>query len=128
MANWFREFQSKILTESASDAIADFHAWLGLQPWNNLVRVTLKKNWLEPNDIHLESMSVRNGEKGNGYGKAIMQKLIELSNEYEIPLTLEASEESEDSEWIQDWYQKLGFEYSDDGYGEYGPYMVRKPT
>ena len=61
-------------------------------------------------------------KKKKGIGNKIMRKLIEISENYKLPLLLEASEHSEDSDWIQGWYLKLGFEYTD-YMGDWGPIM-----
>lgn len=110
---------------SVVDPVAEFEAWKATQPWAASVVVYLKRGGLESDDLYLHAFEVRAGERGKGYATAIMAKLAELADAAEVPLTLEVSLESDSSEWLQGWYERLGFEEHPQGYGEWGPFMIR---
>ncbi len=107
------------------DPIAEFEAWLAAQPWGASVGVHLKRGHVEPDDIHLLSFAVPGHLRGNGHASAIMAKLAEVADTAGAVLTLEVSEESESSEWLQSWYERLGYEEHNQGFGEWGPLMFR---
>jgi len=117
----------KLCEAETVDPEQEFNTWLAAQPWHEQVNVSLRRSFLEPNDLYVDYMNTERA-KGQGLGRAILAKLIEISDRHQIPLTLEASEESPDSDWLQEWYERHGFEYHDNGYGEYGPYMIRDPV
>lgn len=120
-----KEMNMSETTLKSTDIIGEFYEWMsnvGLKAF-----VALRRSYLEPGDLYLEAFTVPFHEKGKGAGRRILAKLIEIAETNAFPLTLEASEESEDSEWLQAWYMRHGFVYSDRGHGDYGPYMIRNP-
>lgn len=104
--------------------VDEFYDWYLSQSFYNdtYVDVSIKdfegEMVLFLNGIHVKETV----KKKKGIGNKIMKKLIEISENYKLPLLLEASEHSEDSDRIQGWYLKLGFEYTD-YMGEWGPIM-----
>lgn len=113
-----------------------FEAWLCAQWWRGVrprPSVEIERDHLEPHDIYIASLAVP-GEiapganlRGRGIARSILGKLAELSERYQVCITLQASEDSESAHWLQQWYERLGFEYHKQGEGDWGPYMVRWP-
>lgn len=110
----------------SSPALVEFNQWLTSKPELN-VSVSLRADFLEKDDLYLEWIHVPTTGKQKGVAREVMAKLISIAQRRNIPLSLEASEEGESSSWLQDWYSRLGFDYSDRGMGDYGPYMVKWP-
>jgi ribosomal protein S18 acetylase RimI-like enzyme len=107
---------------------AEFESWQQLQPWypnNKYVVIGFKHSFVAKHDLYIESISVSRYRRRKGVARAILAKLIEISEAHGIPLTLEADETSR-SKWIQEWYIRHGFEYVVN-YGDFGPYMIRYP-
>jgi GNAT superfamily N-acetyltransferase len=112
--------------------IAQFTAWHRQQPWYGesipCVGVDLSRGYLDPDDLYIEGISVAREQKKQGIGRAILAKLIELADEHHLVLALEASEDTPSSDWLQSWYARHGFAYTEDcDHGDWGPYMVRQP-
>jgi hypothetical protein len=79
-------------------------------------------------EVYISDMGVRNGANENqGKGRRVLKTLTDLADKYDVVLKLAASEDSESSEYLQDWYARHGFDYTDD-YSDYGPVMIRKPN
>lgn len=84
--------------------------------------------------IHLELIRVPPRKQGKGMGSYYMNSLIDISDENNIPLTLEAQsfdeydyEETVDQETLSRFYKKFGFRDTGDT-SEYGnPIMLRYP-
>lgn len=111
----------------ADEVIGRFEAWFAAQGWPPTVRVLLgKETGLADGDVWLKDISVGAGMEGKGVGRAILGHLLALADAAGVPVTLEASEVSPSSDWLQDWYGRLGFEYADTC-GDYGPFMTRQP-
>jgi ribosomal protein S18 acetylase RimI-like enzyme len=108
---------------------AEFNEWLRQQPWhseNPYVVQGFRLNYVEDGDLFLEGINVNPKMRGNGIARAVMAKLIEITEAHGAPLTREVDETS-GSDWILNWYLRLGFEFHDQGPGDYGPYMIRIP-
>ena len=104
--------------------IDEFYDWYLSQSFYNDTHVDVSiKDFEGEVVLFLTSIHVKETvKKKKGIGNKIMRKLIEISENYKLPLLLEASEHSEDSDWIQSWYLKLGFEYTN-YMGDWGPIM-----
>jgi ribosomal protein S18 acetylase RimI-like enzyme len=109
--------------------IEEFELWHKQQPWYGEKHIVadLSRGYLDPDDLYIELILVRPEMKRQGIGRAILTKLCEIADAHNVVLALEASEDSKDADWLQDWYARYGFEYSADGRGDYGPYMIRQP-
>jgi GNAT superfamily N-acetyltransferase len=107
------------------DPLRDFDRWLTGEGLVGKILIALDRGILSAFDIYIKSIAVPERYQHQGIAKKVMQKLVEISEQYDVPLGLEASEESEDADWLQEWYKRLGFDYGSLGFGDYGPYMVR---
>ena len=92
-----------------------------------------------PNTVELKYIQIDDEERRSGRGTEIMRELCRLADQYHVRLTLVADESNdaigdEDGEsdyderehWLQNWYAKLGFNYTGDT-SDYGPWMERLP-
>ena len=78
-------------------------------------------------EIYIDSMGILNHDqnKNKGKGRTMVQTLTSLADKYHVRLKLSADESSV-SKFLEDWYSRCGFEYSDE-YSDYGPVMIRDP-
>ena len=64
--------------------------------------------WITPDDIELNNIVVRKDSRGRGYSKILLEKLLEISKEYDREfITLEVNEKNEKAINL---YIKFGFE------------------
>ena len=63
--------------------------------------------WITPDNIELNNIVVRKDKRGNGYSKLLLEKLIEISKEYDKENIL--LEVSEINEVAINLYEKYGF-------------------
>jgi ribosomal protein S18 acetylase RimI-like enzyme len=109
--------------------IEEFQAWLEEQPWHKeypYVVQGFRLSYVENGDLYLEGITVNPKMRKKGIARAVMAKLIEITEAHGAPLTLEVDETSR-SKWILSWYLRLGFDFHDQGCGDYGPYLIREP-
>lgn len=63
--------------------------------------------WITPDNIELNNIVVRKDKRGNGYSKLLLEKLLEISKEYDKENIL--LEVSEINEVAINLYEKYGF-------------------
>lgn len=75
--------------------------------------------------LYLESLSVKDGEQGKGYGTSFMKDLCQLADEAELDIELSPSESEDDPEYypkLVAFYEKFGFHVT----SEEDRYMLRQ--
>ena len=121
-----------ILREHASNSTAFVQELKQIQDqdpqfWSQ-VYLHVSPNDFEAGDVTIDAMEVRDHgqEKGKGKGRKVLQTLIDLADKHSVTLRLEVNEESVSGDFLEEWYQRHGFEATGD-YGDYGPIMIRQP-
>ena len=109
-------------------ALREFNSWIHDHPIYGLVGfqalVTTGRIGGLGEGLNLLSVRVPDDRRGEGHGRAMMAKLLEVADNHDLPVSLEASEHTASSSWLQRWYARRGFEPTGER-GHYGPIMVR---
>lgn len=114
----------------AQKAIAQFNEWLDRWRREQCLPGTVLC-LLDPKEVDgsmclfISGILVPDDHRRNGLGSTMLQKALEMAERHGLPVGLEAEADGECSHFLEEWYGRRGFEYAEDGWGDYGPFMIR---